>query len=432
MDNTLTSISGRKYRVIKRISQGAQGIVWKAICESSGKTYAIKILNKLDPIESVELRKRLELIEAQVEHLPSVFVLPKDIITKPRLGYTMELVKEHRPLDSVLSERDVRNSLSSFPYKRRLQVCYRLAAAFRKLHTRGMYYADISWANVLVNTDTGSIRIIDNDNLDPTGEAKATILGTPLFIAPELVAHRKSNPDQYTDYHSLATLIYYLLVFDHPLIGDHVAADSQDNEELWLGDKALFVHNTNDRSNSSEYGGLYYNLPKLLQKQFQTAFIKGLSCPEERIPDGKWMRCIMQVLDEMIPCSKCGRKIFYHGLGQPLECIYCNHISVTRPLFLNFAHDGNVVRKALIPNATIRAHHWKWGAEFDMNQKHAIAKVLTHDHYGPVLMNTSNRLFYAEYDMETYVINPNNKIKLQNGLRIKFGPNSVEATVVEG
>ena len=67
--------------------------------------------------------------------------------------------------------------------------------------------------------DPGSMALLicDNDNVDVDG-APPTSLGTPKFMAPEIV-RGEASPTMDTDLHSLAVVLFYLLFLCHPLEG---------------------------------------------------------------------------------------------------------------------------------------------------------------------------------------------------------------------
>jgi DNA-binding helix-hairpin-helix protein with protein kinase domain len=430
MPKTLTSSSGRKYKILKPVAQGAQGRVYKAECVATGDVVALKLVNVAQGSSRPEVVRRLSAIRDAADDLPPIFVLPTDILADGQVGYVMEFISDYTPLESVLAARDVAQSLRDFTYAKRLRACYRLASGFKELHTRGMYYADISWANVLVNCKTGEAKIIDNDNLDPTGRAAATIIGTPWFIAPELISKAKRNPDAFTDYHSLATLLYYILVIDHPLIGDRVAAAPQEQEEELLSKNAVFTQHPTDRTNSSQFGGLYGRLPSSLRQLFEQAFTKGLTQPTERVANGKWMSCLMQVIDELSECNNCGAKNFYPEDGTMYRCISCGRKMVQRPLLLEFRHPGRSVRKAVLRGARILAHHWRQNSEFDIGKDGIGAVIWFQEGTGYVLQNTLQQQIYASYGDLNYAIDPGKYIALTPGMQLRFGHNGVPATVV--
>lgn len=431
MTTTLKSTTGKSYTILKKIAQGGQGAVAKARCNETGAIVAAKLLNTMSPEQLRPMKVRLESIIDVSDKLPPVFVLPREIIESPKLGYVMDFVDDHVPLESVLSRREINKSLEEYSFSKRVQTCFRLAQGFKELHTRGLCYADISWSNVLVNCRTGSAKIIDNDNLDGTGRAQANILGTPWFIAPELISQKQSTPCIYTDYHALATLIYYILVMDHPLIGDRVAADSQENEEIWLSSKAVFVHDDKDRSNRSQFGELFNRLPMELRQLFRKSFGPGLIRPTERVPNGKWMTALMRTIDEMSECSSCGERNFYPESEDMDKCIYCSNGAVHKPMLLSFRHDGRTVRKSVLPGAKILAHHWQKDAEFDLRKSGFVGVIMVQKGTGYVYKNVSTHHQYASYEDEVHQIGPSRSILIRPGMEFNFGASRSVTAIVE-
>ena len=95
------------------------------------------------------------------------------------------------------------------------------------MHAAGLAHSDLSYKNILVDPVSGSASVIDVDGLVVPGKYPPDVVGTPDFIAPEVVrtSHlSKDNPDRYlpsiaTDKHALAVLIYMYLLYRHPLRG---------------------------------------------------------------------------------------------------------------------------------------------------------------------------------------------------------------------
>ena len=115
--------------------------------------------------------------------------------------------------------------------KRRIEPSFRalataglqLAQSFLELHAQGLCYRDISFGNVFFDPDTGDIQVCDNDNVAIDGQGDSGILGTPRFIAPEVV-RGEAAPSTQTDLFSLAVLLFYLFHIHHPLEGQKEAA----------------------------------------------------------------------------------------------------------------------------------------------------------------------------------------------------------------
>lgn len=68
-----------------------------------------------------------------------------------------------------------------------LHMCLKLARAVRRLHAAGLAHSDLSYKNVLVDPISGNSCIIDADELVVPGKYDAGVLGTPDFIAPEVM-----------------------------------------------------------------------------------------------------------------------------------------------------------------------------------------------------------------------------------------------------
>ena len=109
-----------------------------------------------------------------------------------------------------------------------LQVCLMLARAVRRMHMAGLSHSDLGYNNCLVDPTTGQACLIDLDGLVVPGKHPPSVIGTPDFIAPEVVktAHMpigdadRKLPSRVTDLHALAVMIYMYLLYRHPLRGD--------------------------------------------------------------------------------------------------------------------------------------------------------------------------------------------------------------------
>jgi serine/threonine protein kinase len=89
---------------------------------------------------------------------------------------------------------------------------------------------DLSYKNILIDPVMGRACVIDVDGLVVPGKYPPDVVGTPDFIAPEVVMTnhlKKDDPQRHlpnimTDRHALAVLIYMYLLYRHPLRGGKV------------------------------------------------------------------------------------------------------------------------------------------------------------------------------------------------------------------
>lgn len=232
-----------------------------------------------------------------------------------------------------------------------ISVCLNIARAVRRLHAAGLAHSDLSYKNVLVDPSGGRACIIDIDGLVVPGKYPPDVVGTPDFIAPEVMATRnlkigdpkKNLPKIETDKHALAVLIYMNLLFRHPLRGSKVHdLDSSKDEELSMGANALFIEHPVDHSNRPKISQLdqselpQRNIDKLpydicgpyLKKLFDRAFIDGLHKPELRPTAADWETALLKTLDLIQPCSNktCEAKWFAFDNTTKPTCPYCGTV----------------------------------------------------------------------------------------------------------
>lgn len=228
-----------------------------------------------------------------------------------------------------------------------MRICLSIARAVRRLHMAGLAHSDLSYKNVLVDPTTGRACIIDIDGLVVPGKYPPDVVGTPDFIAPEVIATqglsrddpKRVLPSRTTDRHALAVLIYMYLFYRHPLRGRKVFdPDPTKDEELGMGRKALFVEHPTDASNRVNPDDLrpqalpwgdpaqrpYTMAGPLLVDLFNRAFIEGLHAPEKRPSPADWESVLVRTLDMIQPCSaKCEMGWYVFDNSRAPVCPHC-------------------------------------------------------------------------------------------------------------
>jgi hypothetical protein len=231
-----------------------------------------------------------------------------------------------------------------------LQVCTKMARAVRRMHFAGLAHSDLSNKNILIDPKKGDACIIDIDSLVVPGFAPPSVLGTPGYIAPEVVAE-KGLPRIETDCHALAVLIYENLLLRHPLRGPKVntQVSSEEDEKLSMGEKALFIEHPTDHSNALKPAPAIpmARLGPHLSELFHRAFAESLHFPKKRPGAGDWERALYWTLDLVHP-SPTGTDWFVLAPGLPMRCPVSAK-ALTRPVpyayFYNENKPGNYVRE---------------------------------------------------------------------------------------
>lgn len=203
----------------------------------------------------------------------------------------------------------------------RLQLCTRLVRAVRRMHFAGLAHSDLSNKNVLIDPRGGDACVIDIDSLVVPGVAPPSVLGTPGYIAPEVLAGA-ATPSTATDRHALAVLLYQILLHRHPLQGRKVNStrSAEQDELLSMGARALFVEHPTDRSNPpvSPVRVPYQRLGPFLAPLVFRSFVDGLHTPGKRPDAAEWEAALYRTLQVIHP-SPSGKDWMLVAPGLPFD-----------------------------------------------------------------------------------------------------------------
>ena len=242
-----------------------------------------------------------------------------------------------------------------------LTICIKISRAVKRLHMAGLAHSDLSYKNVLVDPAGGNACLIDLDTLVVPGKFPPDVVGTPDFIAPEVLRTLKipaGTPGKFlpcieTDRHALAVLVYMYLLYRHPLRGRKVHDDdTQRDEELSMGEKALFVEHPDDFSNRPDPSSVnpgflpfadaaripYGICGPYLKEIFERGFVGGLHVPSQRPSADDMERALVKTVDLIQPCANpsCDQKWFVFDNSTRPRCPFCG-TAVTGPVaMLNF------------------------------------------------------------------------------------------------
>lgn len=353
----LTSESSTKYKVVSLLGAGGQGEVYDV--ESSGKHYALKWYFK--HMATKEQKAILDNLVAKGSPDAS-FLWPQDIIFKnygAPFGYIMPLRPKN--FKSIVDMMKRRAEPSFYALCR---AAYNLTSGYQKLHTMGYSYRDISFGNLFFDPDNGNVLICDNDNVAANSLDNSSVYGTPRFMAPEIVVG-KAKPSRNTDLYSLAVLLFYMFMMGHPLEGrleaDIKCMDIHAMNKLY-GTNPVFVFDPNNKTNRPVKGYqdnvlIYWDLyPQALRDLFAQSFTEGLTAPNKRVTEKKWMETFANLITGIILCPKCGAEVFYDeskaAAGVAHTCWNCQS-SVPMPASIVIGKSRILLHK----NAKLYAHH---------------------------------------------------------------------------
>jgi WD40 repeat protein len=264
------------------------------------------------------------------------FCWPEEIIREPKLGVLMPEAPSN--LETMAHFTTLDYFINRIPperqgdWKMRVKIAIDMAQSMQFMHSHGLCHADISVNNILIDPVTGEMRWIDLDGLviqdDPY--LKPAVKGTKKYMAPEIVAE-KALPSINTDLHSLAVLIYELLLMNHPLwrgwlpddmIGLEMEGDMQ--EKLIYGKKACYVENpftTKNRPNGNYIGSEIYG--NEFKNKMIVAFVDGIKVPHKRVPAATWAAILQNIYNDLIQCKNQGCVLKYFSKTPNKKCPWC-------------------------------------------------------------------------------------------------------------
>ncbi len=271
-----------------------------------------------DPALSKEFLRAYRLVDPPMGLVANSY--PPEFFFRDRTGH--QRVKDGKWFTGNKARRmlppEERGDLAGY-----LRVCLAMTRAVRRMHFSGLAHADLSNKNVLIDPRRGSARLLDLDSLVVPGFAPPSVLGTPGYIAPEVLAGHGS-PNIETDRHALAVLLYETLLVRHPLRGSRIhAADPEEDERLSLGERAIFVEDGRDPSNRLRPPPPvpYTSLGPHLGTLFRRAFGEGLRQPAARPAADEWERALYKTFDLLYPVPEGGDWMIL-APGMPLRSPY--------------------------------------------------------------------------------------------------------------
>ncbi len=199
MTTSNTSAFIGRFELLKKLGQGAQGVVYHANDTQLQREVAIKLLNKIHKDSKIiqEARNVSNLKHKNIVQLYEIGVHDE----KPYLVYEYEkgeslkkFIERHeklKPLDAV-------------------KIITQLLSGLQFAHTNQIVHRDINPANILIDQNH-KIKIMDFGISQPVGTETSTneIIGTVNYLAPELLSGNNISPS--VDIFSTGLILYELL-----------------------------------------------------------------------------------------------------------------------------------------------------------------------------------------------------------------------------
>ncbi|XP_071359659.1 serine/threonine-protein kinase DCLK2 isoform X2 [Trachinotus anak] len=172
-----------KYKVGKVIGDGNFAVVKECVERSTGKEFALKIIDKAKCSGKEHLIENEVAVLRKVKH-PNIIMLIEEVDTPSELYLVMELVKGGDLFDAITSSAKYTERDASI-------MVYNLAGALKYLHSMNIVHRDIKPENLLVfeyPDGTKSLKLGDFGLATEVEGPLYTVCGTPTYVAPEIIA----------------------------------------------------------------------------------------------------------------------------------------------------------------------------------------------------------------------------------------------------
>ncbi|XP_058496419.1 serine/threonine-protein kinase DCLK2 isoform X3 [Solea solea] len=177
------STISEKYKVGKVIGDGNFAVVKECVERSTGKEFALKIIDKAKCTGKEHLIENEVAVLRRVKH-PNIIMLVEEVDTPSELYLVMELVKGGDLFDAITSSTKYTETDAGI-------LIYNLTGALKYLHSMNIVHRDIKPENLLVfecPDGTKSLKLGDFGLATVVEGPLYTVCGTPTYVAPEIIS----------------------------------------------------------------------------------------------------------------------------------------------------------------------------------------------------------------------------------------------------
>jgi serine/threonine protein kinase len=197
-----------------KLGEGAFGVVRKATDRTTGRLYAIKIVNRSSLNEKMEFALRDEItILGNLRH-EHVMALHDSVATIDKYYLITEYLEGGELFDRIVDK-------CSYTESEALDVCAVLFGALDHVNSRGIAHRDLKPENLLLASRASDtdIKIADFGfaRYAPDDGSLRTMCGTPGYVAPEIL--RREGYGTKCDLWSMGVIVFILIGGYPPFYG---------------------------------------------------------------------------------------------------------------------------------------------------------------------------------------------------------------------
>jgi len=236
-----------KYIIGKRLGSGGCADVYLCESKEDGKRYAFKIFkedyvrasggapsNSLS--DSCKSRVTREISALKKVKDPAVCSYKEngvyvDYESNVRYHYIVMDYAEGESLhDRLKREYPFRQISIKVPMQENIEIFKKIVHGVDVIHKKKIIHRDLKPENIMIGND-GSVKIVDFGLSKIIDQASitdiGTIIGTPLFMAPEqAMGAGKAEVDYRADYYALGNILFKLLTNEYPILNSRCVTET--------------------------------------------------------------------------------------------------------------------------------------------------------------------------------------------------------------
>ena len=208
------------YQVLTQLYESANSLVYRAIREQDNQPVILKVLKQdyPTPTELTRYRQEYDITRSlnQKGVIKAYGLEPYQntllMVLEDFGGQSLKTLKQQYPV-----------TLENF-----LEIAIKIATALGEIHAADIIHKDINPSNIVYNTQTQQLKIIDFgistrlSRENPTLKNINSLEGTLAYISPEQTGRMNRPLDYRTDFYSLGVTFYELLTGQLPFVTEDV------------------------------------------------------------------------------------------------------------------------------------------------------------------------------------------------------------------
>lgn len=214
-----------RYHVIRKIGEGAFGVVWLVEDVMVGDQFILKFLNPHVAADQSMIERFMHELRYARKITHENIIRIYDLVT---IDQSYAISMEYFPSHSLADELNKRKKQKqTCDVRRGIQLMCSICRGMAQAQTMGVVHRDLKPANILIN-DNDLVKIVDFGlaaaarKADSRLTKSGILVGTPTYMAPEQVRGR--TIDSRTDIYTLGIILYEMFVGTAPYTGDESMA----------------------------------------------------------------------------------------------------------------------------------------------------------------------------------------------------------------